>query len=108
MDNCWDSEFNKSIKIDENCKDKQIRAEQFNSFFVSIGELNGRNIRKHNGSHFKDYLTIQTDCHFSFNTNDNTETLRILKNIIRSGRILCRVYLKFIYSKHDLEKNTYQ
>ena len=37
------------------CKDKQIIAEQFNPFFATIGELNKRNIHKHNGSNFRDY-----------------------------------------------------
>ena len=36
----------------QDCKDKQIIAEQFNSFFATIGELNVRNIRKHNVSNF--------------------------------------------------------
>ena len=36
----------------QDCKDKQIIAEQFNSFFATICELNVRNIRKHNGSNF--------------------------------------------------------
>ena len=36
------------------CKDKQIIAEQFNYFFATIGELNERNIPKHNGSNFRD------------------------------------------------------
>ena len=65
----------------KDCKDKKIIAEQFNSFFATIHELNERNIRKHNGSHFKDYLTSQTDRRFSFNTIDSTETLRIITNI---------------------------
>ena len=46
----------------QNCKDKQIIAEQFNSFFATIGELNERNIHKHNGSNFRDYLTSQFNC----------------------------------------------
>ena len=37
------------------CKDKQIIADQFNSFFATIGELNEHNIHKHNGSNFRDY-----------------------------------------------------
>ena len=44
------------------CKDKQIIADQFNLFFAIIGELNERNIHKHNGSNFKDYLTSQFNC----------------------------------------------
>ena len=57
-------------------KDKQIIVEQFNSFFTTIGELNERNIHKHNGSNFRDYLTIQFNCRFAFHSIDNTETLR--------------------------------
>ena len=64
-----------------NCKDKQIIAEQFNSFFATIGELNERNIHKHNGSNFRDYLTSQFNCRFAFHSIDNTETLRIIKNM---------------------------
>ena len=47
------------------CKDKQIIAEQCNSFFATIGELNERNIHKHNGSNFRDYLTSQFNCRFA-------------------------------------------
>ena len=65
----------------QDCKDKQIIAEQFNSFFATIGELNERNIHKHNGSNFRDYLTSQFNCRFAFHSIDNTETLRIIKNI---------------------------
>ena len=65
----------------QDCKDKQIIAGQFNSFFATIGELNERNIHKHNGSNFRDYLTSQFNCRFAFHSIDNTETLRIIKNI---------------------------
>ena len=65
----------------QDCKDKQIIAEQFNSFFATIGELNERNIHKHNGSNFRDYLTSQFNCRFAFHSIDNTETLRIIKII---------------------------
>ena len=68
------------------CKDKQIIAEQFNSFFSTIGELNERNIHKHKGSNFSDYLTSQFICRFAFHSIDNTETLRIIKNIKTSHR----------------------
>ena len=63
------------------CKDKQIVAEQFNSFFATIGELNERNIHTHNGSNFRDYLTSQFSCRFAFYSIGNTETLRIIKNM---------------------------
>ena len=65
----------------QDCKDKQIIAEQFNSFFATIGELNVRNIRKHNGSNFRDYLTNPINCRFAFHSIDNTDTLRIIKNM---------------------------
>ena len=35
----------------------------------------------HNGSNFRDYLTSQFNCRFAFHSIDNTETLRIIKNI---------------------------
>ena len=54
----------------QDCKDKQIIAEQFNSFFATIGELNVRNIRKHNGSNFRDYLTNPINCRFAFHSID--------------------------------------
>ena len=63
------------------CKDKQKKAEQFNYFFATIGELIKRNIHKHNGSNFRDYLTSQFNCRFAFHSFDNTKTLRIIKNI---------------------------
>ena len=65
----------------QDCKDKQIIAEQFNSYFATIGELNVRNIRKHNGSNFRDYLTNPINCRFAFHSIDNTDTLRIIKNM---------------------------
>ena len=82
------------------CKDKQLIADQFNSFSAALCELNKRNSRKHNGSHFKDYLTSQTDCRFSFNTIDNTETLRIIKNIKISHYGMVIVYLTQHISIH--------
>ena len=63
------------------CKDKRIIAEQFNSFFATIGQLNEHNIHKHNGSNFRDYLTSQFNCRFAFHSIDKTEILRIIKNI---------------------------
>ena len=76
----------------QDCKDKQIIAEQFNSFFATIGELNERNIHKHNGSNFRDYLhvTSQFNCRFAFHSIDNTETLRIIKNIKTSHMVYHR------------------
>ena len=68
-------------KNGRDCKDKEMIADQFNSFFATIGELNERNIHKHNGSNFRDYLTSQFNCRFAFHLIDNTETLRSIKNI---------------------------
>ena len=70
------------------CKDKQIIAEQFNFFFATIDKLNERNIHKHNGSNFRDYLTSQFNCQFAFHSIDNTETLRIIQNIKTSQRYI--------------------
>ena len=42
----------------EDCSDRQVIADNFNDFFSTIGESNKKNIRKHNGSHFQDYLTM--------------------------------------------------
>ena len=50
-------------------------------YLLSIGELNERNIHRHNGSNFRDYLTSRFNCRFAFHSIDNTETLRIIKNI---------------------------
>ena len=43
--------------------------------------INERNIHKHNGSNFRDYLTSQFNCRFAFHSIDNTETLLIIKNM---------------------------
>ena len=64
---------------ERDCKDKQIIADQFNSFFAIIGELNEGNIHKHNGSNFKDYLTSQFNCRSALHSIDNSEILRIIK-----------------------------
>ena len=53
----------------------------FNDFFSTIGESNEKNIRKHNGSHFQDYLTNHTDCHFAFHLINNNDTIRIIEKI---------------------------
>ena len=43
--------------------------------------MNVRNIRKHNGSNFRDYLTNPINCRFAFHSIDYTDTLRIIKNM---------------------------
>ena len=65
----------------EDCSDRQVIADNFNDFFSTIGESNEKNIRKHNGSHFRDYLTNHTDCHFAFHLINNNDTIRIIKKI---------------------------
>ena len=39
----------------EDCSGRQVIADNFNDFFSTIGEINEKNIRNHNGSHFQDY-----------------------------------------------------
>ena len=65
----------------EDCSDRQVIADSFNDYFSTIGEGNEQHIRKHNGSHFQDYLTNHTDCHFAFHLINNNDTLRIIKKI---------------------------
>ena len=65
----------------EDCSDRQVIADNFKDFFSTIGESNEKNIRKHNGSHFQDYLTNHTDCHFAFHLINNNDTIRIIKKI---------------------------
>ena len=63
----------------QDCSDRQVIADNFNDFFSTIGESSVKNICKHNGSHFQDYLTNHTDCHFAFHLINNNDTLRIIK-----------------------------
>ena len=65
----------------EDCSDRQVIADNFNDCFSTIRESNEKNIRKHNGSHFQDYLTNHTDCHFAFHLINNNDTIRIIKKI---------------------------
>ena len=65
----------------EGCGDRQVTADNFNDFFSTIGESNEKIIRKHNGSHFQDYLTNHTLCHFAFHLMNNNDTIRIIKRI---------------------------
>ena len=65
----------------EDCSDRQVIADNSNDFFSTIGEKNDKNIRKYNGSHFQDYLTNHTDCHFAFHLINNNDTIRIVKKI---------------------------
>ena len=64
------------------CCDKQVIADNFNSFFASIGEQNARNItEEHGNSSYRDYLTDRIDSQFIFRTIDNNYTIQIIKNI---------------------------
>ena len=65
----------------EKCSDKARISKHFNSFFATIGSQNENNIRKHEGSTCKNYLTNQYDCTFAFHLINNNDTLRIIKNI---------------------------
>ena len=70
------------------CRDKQVIADNFNSFFASIGEQNARNITKeHRNSSHRDYLTDRIDSQFVFHTTDNNYTIQIIKNIKTSRSI---------------------
>ena len=50
-----------------------------NSFFAAIGSQNENNIRSHEGSTYKNYLTNQYDCTFAFQLINNNDTLHIIK-----------------------------
>ena len=64
------------------CCDKQVIADNFNSFFASIGEQNARNItEEHGNSSYRDYLTDRIDSQFIFRTIDNNYTIQIIKSI---------------------------
>ena len=73
---------------DVNCCDKLVIADNFNSFFASIGEQNARNItEEHVNSSYRDYLTDRTDSQFIFRTIYNNYTIQIIKNIKTSRSI---------------------
>ena len=59
----------------------QVIAEHFNTFFATIGAQNEVHMRTHQGSHFPDYLTRQTETRFAFHKIHNYETIKIIKNI---------------------------
>ena len=65
----------------QDCSDKEILAESFNTLFASIGKQIELNVPTHQGSHFGDYLTGANNCNFAFHRIDNTTTLRIIKNM---------------------------
>ena len=66
------------------CSDKQMMANNFNSFYASIREQNPRNITEENGNSmlsYRDYLTDRIGSQFIFHTIDNNYTIQIIKNM---------------------------
>ena len=68
--------LNRKVK---NCSNKEIIVEEFNKFFATVGEKIEQNIRKHEGSHYRNYLTNDIRCNFAFHLIDNNATMRIIK-----------------------------
>ena len=64
----------------QDCSNKEIIVEEFNIFFATVGEKIEQNIRKHEGSHYRNYLTNDIRCNFAFRLIDNNATMRIIKN----------------------------
>ena len=49
------------------CRDKQVIADNFNSFFASIGKQNARHItEEHGNSSYRDYLSDSIDSQYIF------------------------------------------
>ena len=51
---------------DVECSDKEAKAEHFNLFFASVGELNSMNITEHGDSSYRDYLSERIESSFQF------------------------------------------
>ena len=64
----------------QDCSNKEIIVEEFNKNFATVGEKIEQNIRKHEGSHYRNYLTNDIRCNFAFHLIDNNATMRIIKN----------------------------
>ena len=64
----------------QDCSNKEIIVEEFNNFLATVGEKIEQNIRKHVGSHYRNYLTNDIRCNFAFHLIDNNDTMRIIKN----------------------------
>ena len=64
----------------QDCSNKEIIVEEFNNFLATAGEKIEQNIRKHEGSHYRTYLTNDIRCSFAFHLIDNNATMRIIKN----------------------------
>ena len=63
----------------QECSNKEIIVEEFNTFFATVGENIEQNIRKHEGSHYRNYLTNDIRCNFVFHFIDINVTMRIIK-----------------------------
>ena len=63
----------------QDCSNKEIIVEEFNAFFATVGEKIKQYIRKHEGSHYRNYLTNDIRCNFVFHLIDNNATMRIIK-----------------------------
>ena len=63
------------------CSDKQAIAEHFNSFFVSVGEFNSKNITEHGDSSYRDYLSERIESNFEFRLVDSHYIKQIIKGI---------------------------
>ena len=64
----------------QDCSNREIIVENFNTFFATIGEKNEHNIHTHEGSYFSNYLTDDIKCKFAFYLIDNNATIRIIKH----------------------------
>ena len=64
----------------QDCSNREIIVENFNTFFAIIGEKNEHNIHTHEGSHFRNYLTDDIKWKFAFHLIDNNATIRIIKH----------------------------
>ena len=64
----------------QDCSNREIIVEHFNTLFATIGEKNKHNIHTHEGSHFSNYLTDDIKCKFAFHLIDNNAIIRIIKH----------------------------
>ena len=64
----------------QDCSNKEIVVEEFNTFFATVEEKIEQNIRKHEGSHYRNYLTNDIRCNFAFHLIVYNATMRIIKN----------------------------
>ena len=64
----------------QDCSNKEIIVEEFINFIATVREKIEQNIRKHEGSHYRNYLTNDIRCNFAFYLVDNNATMHIIKN----------------------------